>query len=236
VAQPSNLAQGPLRVLLIGCLGWLGACQQEAHEEPASVGEAIPATQPEVSDTTTPPQRTPADEEHAGVFQPLDGEWRGVFRVYVDPGGQAEQRPNVEDLDPADWEGTLSVSLEIDVRQRYVSESPYFQRVEIEDTYDQGGPRTVRSTGINKVQEGRLWCVVVKPDETVVHEGLDGGHDAGTCTITWSRDERDPLRVEAFHETVSAETYEIVGWGLYGEDDPELGPRTYFHGVYRRER
>ncbi|RMH16092.1 MAG: hypothetical protein D6698_10185, partial [Gammaproteobacteria bacterium] len=117
------------------------------------------------------------------------------------------------------------------VRQRYHSESPFFQRVEIEDHYPAKG-RTVRSRGVNKVQEGKLWCVVQKPDETVVHRGalLDGK------TIVWSRAEEHPLKVERFRETVDSNRYTIIGWGYHEGDDPTRMPRWWFRGRYRRVR
>jgi hypothetical protein len=120
----------------------------------------------------------------------------------------------------------------IEVEQSYVSETPYFQRVTIKDTYRNpaGETRIIESRGANKVQDGKLWCVVVKPDETVVHQG----HLADNRTIVWQRDLRQPLKIEYFRETVGDDTYAIVGWGYYGKDDPTRSPRYWFQAAYQR--
>ncbi|NIV72681.1 MAG: hypothetical protein GWN16_09035, partial [Calditrichae bacterium] len=119
----------------------------------------------------------------------------------------------------------------IQVRQEYTSKTPYFQQVKITDAYTKGDQeKVVRSRGVNKIQNGELWCVIVKPDETVIHSGKTEGQH----TIIWQRSERNPLKIEYFREKVEAKTYTIVGWGYYGDDDPALTPRLWFRGVYHR--
>ena len=120
------------------------------------------------------------------------------------------------------------------MQQHYVSESPTFQRVTIVDRYKdaQGRTRVVESRGVNKVQDGKLWCVVKKPDDTVIHRGTL----AAAQTIIWQRERRSPLAIEWFHETVHEQTYSIVGWGYYGADKPELAPRMFFRARYRRPK
>jgi NADPH-dependent 2,4-dienoyl-CoA reductase/sulfur reductase-like enzyme len=120
--------------------------------------------------------------------------------------------------------------LELRVRQDYLSESPTFQRVSIRDTYPDG--RVVVSEGVNKVQDGLLYCVVRKPDDLVIHTGSRPTPD----TIIWQRDRSEPLALEWFKETVSSESYTIVGWGYYGSDDPTRAPRTFFHARYVRPK
>lgn len=187
-----------------------------------------------VDDISGPPPVSRADKKHAGVFVLLDGTWKGKFFVYEDPSGQKDSpvQPSDErglDFDPS----SLSLVQAIDVTQVYVSESPYFQRVTITDEYidENGVKRIERSLGVNKVQEGRLWCVVIKPDETVVHTGeTEGEH-----TIIWRRSLTRPLKLEYFRETVADDQYTIRGWGYYGDDEPDLAPRTWFLGTYERE-
>lgn len=45
----------------------------------------------------------------------------------------------------------------------------YFQHVEITDRYrDANGEYVaVENCGVNKIKGGKMWCVVIKPDETV---------------------------------------------------------------------
>jgi hypothetical protein len=183
----------------------------------------------DIADISTPPRSTAEDVPFADVFAPLDGRWKGEFKIYVDTRGQPEERPKA--LDPAAFERPpYKLSQAIAVEQEYTSESPYFQRVLIRDSYPEaGGVKVVESRGVNKVEGGKLWCVVKKPDDTVIHQGaLDAG------AIVWQRDRKSPLAIEYFRETVEGGAYTIVGWGYYGRDDPKKGPRTYFYARYTR--
>ena len=177
------------------------------------------------------PKESEADAAFANVYQSLDGSWRGKFLIYEDTARGPKQPGRLQNL-TKDMLGTLPLreSSAIDVEQQYQSLSPYFQTVRITDHYPESG-QTVTSEGVNKVQDGKMWCVVRKPDETVIHEGAL----AAPQTITWQRSESDPQRVEYFWETVGAETYEIIGWGYYDGDDLELMPRFWFYGLYQRQ-
>ncbi len=180
------------------------------------------------------PEFVEADRQYANVFKSLDGSWKGTFTVYRKQGRQSKK----SDI-PTPWDQTYLESLDLEIQdqiqvsQHYESMSPYFQKVKIIDTYQKDNETHVReSAGVNKVENGRLWCVVDKPDERVVHQGtLEDAH-----TIIWSRDELSPLRVEYFREMVLDENYTIVGYGYYGSDDPSLEPVTWFHGQYQRVR
>jgi hypothetical protein len=186
-----------------------------------------------IEDISTPPVKSAADEKYAGVFSALEGTWEGIFSVYEDSLGQTGGFARPEDLINLDLSAfSLRLMQTVEVSQEYVSQSPYFQRVTIWDTYTakNGEQRVIVSRGVNKVQNGQLWCVVVKPDETVIHRGrLLGKH-----TIAWQRDLRDPLKIEYFTETVEGDFYKILGWGYYGNDNPELSPKTWFVGDYYR--
>lgn len=204
----------------------LAACTDPPTPAPA------PPAPVAIEDMTRAPPVTDADRTWAKVYRGLDGRWRGTFKIYVDTRGQRPgPRPTApDDLDPTPWaKPPFKLELEIAVEQEYVSESDLFQRVTIKDTY---ADKTVVSRGVNKVQGGKLWCVVEKPDDRVVHAGTrEGAH-----TLIWQRDRAAPLAVEYFRETVRADTYSIVGWGYYGDDDPSLAPRRFFHATYRRAR
>ncbi|MEO1053942.1 MAG: hypothetical protein AAFX87_25115 [Bacteroidota bacterium] len=172
-------------------------------------------------------------QQYADVFKPLDGVWRGQFYVYSDPNGQT----SAESAQPKNIDLSTLVSLNlknqfvIDVEQRYTSDNPWYQRVEIKDTYlKDGQEQVVKSSGVNKVEEGKLLCIVNKPDDQIIHSGAWDGKN----TITWERDIREPLKIEFFSETVTDSAYTIVGWGYYGTDNPELNPKTWFFGDYKR--
>jgi len=204
-----NLISGLLLVALMAC------------NSKASQSKSIPAI----------PEQP--NENYANVFKPLDGTWQGIFYVYTDQNGQQKKGAMPMEIDANYLDQLdLAVSTKLKVQQIYKSTSPYHQEVNITDTYtnENGETKIVESTGINKVENGRLWCIVNKPDETIKHVG----RTEGTNTIIWQRDIRSPLKVEYFKETVEANTYSIIGWGYYGEDDPSKSPRTYFKSVYTR--
>lgn len=206
-----------MKLAIITLVVFLTACKA-----PEKRGEVA------IDDIETAPTVVGADAKWADVYKPLDGKWQGKFKIYADTRGQ-QPGPRPTSLDAATLEiPPYRLSQTIDVHQHYESESPYFQRVRITDTYADG--RTVESRGVNKVQDGKMWCVVKKPDDLVIHEGTTDG----SRTIIWSRDRESPLAVEWFHETVEDDSYDILGWGYYGKDDPSLAPRMYFHGAYQR--
>ena len=74
-----------------------------------------------------------------------------------------------------------------------------------------------------------MWCVVKKPEELVVHQGLT----KATNTIIWySENEK---KSEYFKEIVSTQFYEIIGWGYYGGDDRNMAPRLWFYEKYEKQ-
>jgi len=118
----------------------------------------------------------------------------------------------------------------IKVKQVYHSESPYFQRVTITDSYPDSGKEEI-SQGINKIEDGKMWCIVNKPNETVVHYGKTRGEK----TIIWQQKQLEPQRIEFFQETVNDQFYEIIGYGYYEGDNIDLTPRLWFYGKYERQ-
>lgn len=183
-----------------------------------------------INDIQHPPKVSEADQAFADVYQPLDGKWKGKFLIYEDTAREVKNENQLYQLDRTSLERPgLRNAGHIEVEQHYTSESPFFQHVTITDYYPETGKKVV-SKGINKVQNGKMWCVVQKPEETVIHEGsLDGDH-----TIIWQRSEKSPQKVEYFYETVQAGAYEIIGWGYYDGDDLALMPRFWFYGDYQR--
>lgn len=206
----------PITVLIKLCLVILffGNCSQKVS----------------INDIQHPPKVVEADQALANVYQALDGKWKGNFLIYEDTARQIKKVDQLYHLDQTILDRpNLKASGNIKVEQVYTSESPFFQRVVITDYYPET-KETVVSKGINKVQDGKMWCVVLKPDETVIHEGkLEGEH-----TIIWQRSEKSPQKVEYFYETVHSNTYEIIGWGYYEGDDLTLMPRFWFYGNYHR--
>ncbi len=190
-------------------------------------------TQVAIEDISVPPAVVTEDAAYANVFQMLDGDWQGNFHIYEDTCKIRQRAAQPENLHENLF-STLPLKLiqTIEVTQSYTSETPYFQRVKIIDTYQKpnGEKQQVVSAGVNKIQNGKLWCVVVKPDETVIHQGIL----VDETTIIWARSKKTPLKIERFRETVQADVYTIYGWGYYGDDDPNMPPRMWFRGVYHR--
>lgn len=208
------------------------------HHDPPPAPTAPPTAPPPhqvpIEDLDRRPVRVAADEALLGAFRPLDGKWRGRFHVYVDTRGQQAMPVEPADLDPAAWQQPpFRRTATLEVEQEYTSEDDAFQRVVIRDRLPDG--TVAVSRGVNKIQDGRLWCVVRKPDDLVIHPGeLVGPATPTSCTIIWRRDRAEPKAIEFFREVVGPQTYTIVGWGKYGDDDPAKGPRMYFSATYRR--
>lgn len=183
-----------------------------------------------VADIEQIPEVTEVDRQYKGIYAKLDGTWQGTFTIYrasqeADPDDyrSAEKiKQYISDRQPAQTES-------ISVTQQYESLTPYFQKVVITDRYRENGiKKTVVSEGVNKVQNGQLYCVVKKPSETVVHRGSIPEKNA----IVWQRDLKNPVKKEFFYETVSGEVYEIYGWGIYNK---ERNIQYFYHGRYFKE-
>ncbi len=181
------------------------------------------------SNSYTPTQQ---DSVYAHVFKPWDGNWKGTFTIYLDSLGQktGTAQPRIQSKAALDSLPLIQDQV-IQVEQTYTSINPFYQTVEIQDTYMQNGAeKTVNSKGYNQVKNGEMICVVNKPAEQVVHEGTS----LPDSTIIWERSLKDPTQIEYFYEQVSDNTYYIIGWGYYGDDDPRLTPRMWFYGEYQR--
>ena len=124
----------------------------------------------------------------------------------------------------------MKTTNKINVQQVYTSESPYFQRVTITDFYPDSGKEEV-SQGVNKVENGKMLCVVNKPNETIIHHGKTSGKE----TIIWHSEQQNPQKIEYFQETVGEQFYEIIGYGYYAGDDINLAPKLWFYGKYERQ-
>lgn len=176
------------------------------------------------------PEFREADKPFANVYKLLDGEWNGDFIIYEDPTPQPLGKVDLKNLTLANVQAPhLKEVNRIKVNQVYTSESPYFQRVVITDYYPDSD-KTEVATGVNKVEKGKMWCIVNKPSETIIHEGST----EGPSTIIWQSNQQSPQKIEYFKETVGETEYEIIGYGYYTGDDATLTPRLWFYGKYER--
>ncbi len=183
-----------------------------------------------IDDIDRAPAVVEADQAYADVYKSLDGHWKGQFFVFeAKEIGERDDAILYNLTREMIQQDRLSIVNTLVVDQFYESESPFFQKVKIMDFYNDKGETEV-SLGVNKVQDGKMWCVVRKPSETVIHEGSTEGEN----TIIWQRTEQNPQRVEYFKETVLASTYEIIGWGYYEGDDVTKMPKTWFYAQYQR--
>ena len=181
-----------------------------------------------IDNIVTIPKVSEADKTYTDVFKILDGKWKGQFKIYEDSNPQAIKNVDLKNLSTDIFlKENIQLINSIDVQQVYTSESPYFQRVEIKDTYPETGKEEV-SKGVNKIQDGKMWCVVKKPSETIIHEGSS----INSNTIVWQSDTKE--KKEYFFETVTEHHYEIIGWGYYNQDDRSLSPKLWFYGKYDR--
>ena len=172
------------------------------------------------------------DEVFANVFKILDGTWKGEFLIMEDPNPVAKDQVELTHLSIDQVKAPhLKTINKIKVEQVYTSESPYFQRVTIKDYYPDSQKEDV-SQGVNKIENGQLWCIVNKPYEKVIHTGTTRGNN----TIIWQQQQNSPQRIEYFQETVDQTFYEIIGYGYYEGDDTNLSPRLWFYGRYERQK
>jgi hypothetical protein len=178
------------------------------------------------------PEVTEADKKYAHAFQLLDGKWKGQFKIYEDKKRKPKKKIDLQNISTKNLKKKgLELMSFIEVEQEYQSQTPYFQTVRIKDYYPETG-KTITAKGVNRVENGQLLCVVIKPDDMVIHDGyLKDKH-----TIIWQRQEKNPQKVEYFHETVEENFYEIIGWGYYEGDDLELSPRLWFYAKYERQK
>lgn len=190
------------------------------------------AQQIPIDDIINQPNFKESDQVYQDVYKTLDGTWEGTFYIYQDTSDR--EKIEVEQLNFPQKimlrELPLKLTDTIIVKQVYKSYSPYFQTVTITDYYP-AQDKYVTSKGVNKIQDGKMWCVVHKPDETIIHEGALDGEE----TIIWQRDISDPQSKEYFRETVTEETYDIVGWGYYGDSDTARMPPYWFYGQYTKK-
>ncbi len=183
-----------------------------------------------IDDLENIPITVSQDTVYKNVYKILDGTWKGDFYIYEDTVledvSELPKEITIDQVKTAD----LKILDVIQVKQIYTSETPYFQRVQIED-FNPTKETTEKSVGVNKIQDGKMWCVVHKPTSTVIHEGST----IGKSTIIWQSNETNPVKKEYFKETVSEEYYEIIGYGYYGDDDTSLTPRLWFYSKYKRQ-
>ena len=184
--------------------------------------------QVKIDNITDIPKATGADKVFANVYKPLDGTWKGLFLVKQD-NNRVEKPDNLNDKEVMlrFIEAAKTINT-IEVTQIYTSDSPYFQHVSITDFYPDTG-KTEHSKGVNKIQDGEMWCVVHKPSETFIHKGSAPNNK----TIIWQSTK--PQRIEYFYETVTKDYYEIIGYGYYNTDDISLSPKLWFYGRYERQ-
>lgn len=183
-----------------------------------------------INNITVRPEVVEADHAYADVYLPLDGTWKGTFLVKQDD--KPIERP-ADMQEPSVMRAFISKAKTvntIEVTQVYHSETPYYQTVHITDYYPDS-KKTAHSRGVNKVQDGKMWCVVHKPDDVVIHEGSTPNDE----TIIWQSNQQSPLKVEYFYETVTDTEYEIIGYGYYGNDDTRKSPSLWFYGKYMRQ-
>jgi len=184
-----------------------------------------------IDNIQTIPKATEKDKQYTNVFSILDGTWKGQFLIFEDQNRLPKDKVDLKNisLSTLKKKGLKQIN-SIDVKQVYTSETEFFQKVVITDFYPESGQKIV-SKGVNKIQDGQMWCIVRKPDETVIHKGSTEGSD----TIIWQRDEKHPQKIEYFKETVSQNFYEIIGWGYYEGDNTALSPKLWFYAKYERQ-
>ncbi|GAB4297790.1 MAG: hypothetical protein Kow0098_22430 [Ignavibacteriaceae bacterium] len=171
------------------------------------------------------------NERLTGIFSILDGRWEGTFYIYADTSDRLEYPAMPKEISEKYFHSLpLKLVDSVSTIHIYHSENSFRQSGEIIDKYfdKKGRLRTVKSKAENYVENGKLKCLVRKPDEEVRHNGelIDKN------TFLWYRKINNPVKAEFFRETVDSLHYKIIGWGYYGNDDTNLSPRNWFYADY----
>ena len=214
------------QITLALILSFFSSCSHQSSEKEGRPTQTQSLSS--ISDIDHAPEVVDADKKYADAFKLLDGHWKGGFMIFVDQRGQQEGQAELLSIEQLRKSEDFSVSLELQVDQWYTSESPYFQRVKVRDVYPDG--KIEESVGVNKVQDGKLFCIVKKPTDLVIHDGRLDGRD----TIIWTRSRKTPKAVEYFRESVSEDSYVISGYGYYGDEDLDKKPRMHFYAEYKK--
>ncbi|MBK7380029.1 MAG: hypothetical protein IPJ03_13635 [Ignavibacteriales bacterium] len=183
------------------------------------------------SDSKNNTAKKNSEQKYSDVLKPLDGQWQGEFKVYIDTLGQRAGLAQPKEIDfDSIKKSSLKLQSVIKAKHIYKSITPFRQEGEIIDiiTKSDGGADTIISKAINFIEDGKLKCIVTKPNETVIHDG----EYLGNNKIVWHRKLSNPLKIEYFKESVVDNHYIIIGWGYYGNDDPKLTPRIWFYADY----
>ncbi len=198
----------------------------------ATCQEAEPVVQPRSAPKVVKMAGEGPSEKFRHVYNSLLGEWRGDFVIYESEIGQRPGRQR-RVIDQAFFDSLpLKEVNRIKVMHRYTGSDDFTVDAQIEDSWiDENGEEVLlKYPAQNYVKGNQLICRVEKPDETVVHTGtLDEEN-----FIVWTRNVTNPLRREYFREKAEGDTYTIIGYGYYGDDDPSKSPKTWFKGVYHK--
>ncbi len=184
-----------------------------------------------INNIESPPRISKSDSVFVYIYKPLEGTWKGDFLIYEDTLLVNALEMNLKHLSPSViMSKNLKLINPIQVEQKYVSESPFFQKVIITDFYLNTGITEV-SLGVNKIQNGELWCVVQKPNDTVIQKGSLREKN----TIIWQSHQESPQKVEFFQETFTGNFYDIIGYGYYEGDNLSLSHRLWFYAKYEKQ-
>lgn len=186
-----------------------------------------------IEDIDTVPVIEKNDEKFADVFQHLEGQWEGQLKIFEDLSPSKREKKALQQLDMSDLRNpNLKLQQIANVQRNYRSESPYFQRIEIQETYyDEEGKELEQLiyTGVNKVQKGNLWSVLQGRGDTLQ---LRAGKIMNDKLISWKRNEKAPYRMDYIEEKRQENILELIGYTYGPEDNPKLMPRFWYYGRY----
>ena len=187
-----------------------------------------------VEDISKVPTVTTADEAFADVFKPMEGKWVGELKFFEDL-SPSERNMDILEHPSTGYLRTPSMKLQgrAKVERSYQSESPYFQRVQVKETYYDEADVTLETSeyeGVQKVQNGKLWAISkIAADSTVVLKGTpiqDG--------FAWKRSALRPKMQEYFEARTKSNVHEILGFAYRKGDDRKKMPRYWYYERYER--
>lgn len=188
-----------------------------------------------IENMDTAPSIEKSDEKFENVFQFLEGQWEGQLKVFEDLSPTKRNKKVLNQLDMSYLRNpSLKLQRIANVQRSYQSESPYFQRIEIQETYyDEEGKELEQLAykGVNKVQKGNLWSVLQGRGDTLT---LRAGKKRKDDGISWKHSEKSPYRMDYVEEKRQENILELIGFAYQPGDNPKLMPRFWYYGRYER--
>ncbi len=182
------------------------------------------------------PSTEKKDEAFAEAFHFLEGNWEGQVKVFEDLLPATRTRKNLAPLDMSYLRMPgLKLQRIASATRSYTSKNPYFQRVQIQESYydEDGNPLGEQAySGVHKVQKGKLWSVLEKNDTLYVMQGNNRNRGG----IFWEAQRQLPEAMDYQEIFVQNGVLEMIGYAYDAENNRAAAPRFWYYGRYEKQQ